>query len=221
MPDSKLTARSGLEALAVPARSGAIDDEVGLTLALRRNVAVASVMVRKGQMRRLSQRVSEVFDLLLPESPRRSAEGDVAFVWAGPDHWLAIANDVAGDTFERRLRVELAGLSSISDQSDGRTLIRLAGRRVRDVLAKRLMIDLHPRVFGPDDAAVTTMAHCTVHIWQLDAAPTYEIAISRSLAVDFWRELVDSGAEYGVTVEVDDRSSQDQGAAAQNKPQRR
>ena len=63
------------------------------------------------------------------------------------------------------------------------------------------MIDLHPRAFGPGDAAVTSVAHVGVHLWQIDAAPTYELAVPRSLAAAFWHWLVESAAEFGGTIE--------------------
>ena len=121
-----------------------------------------------------------------------------AFASAGPDHWLAAADTMPGVAFEQRLRSELAGLASVSDQSDGRTLIRVSGPRARDALAKGVMIDLHPRAFRPGDAAVSTIGHIGVHFWQLDDLPTYEFVVFRSLAADFWHWLVDAASEFGV-----------------------
>ena len=88
----------------------------------------------------------------------------------------------------------------MSDLSDGRTVIRVGGPRARDALAKGVPIDLHPRVFRPGDAAVTTVAHIDAHVWQVDAAPTYEIAVSRSYAAAFLEWLIDSAAEFGVAI---------------------
>jgi heterotetrameric sarcosine oxidase gamma subunit len=204
VPDIELGARSGLEQLVVPGRIGAPDGGAGVTLALRAGVALASVMVRKGRQDQLAQRMRDAFGLELPASPRRIRAGPIAFAWAGPGHWLAMAEGVAGDAFERRLRHDLAGLASACDQSDGRTLIRVGGTRARDALAKGVMIDLHPRAFGPGDAAVTDVAHISVHVWQLDAAPNYEFAVFRSLAAEFWCWIVESGAEFGVAVEAAD-----------------
>jgi sarcosine oxidase subunit gamma len=48
---------------------------------------------------------------------------------------------------------------------------------------------------------VTIVAHVAVHFWQCDATPTYEFVVFRSFAADFWRWLVDAGAEFGVEVE--------------------
>src|SRR5215472_7966144 len=124
----------------------------------------------------------------------------LAFVWAGPGHWLAVTEGGDGSSFEKLLRHDLSNLASISDQSDSRAIVRIAGARARDALAKGVPLDLNPRVFTAGDAAVTTVGHIGVHLWQLDEAPTYEFAVSRSYAAAFWRWLIDSAAEFGAAI---------------------
>jgi heterotetrameric sarcosine oxidase gamma subunit len=201
----RLSVRSGLEHLAVPARVGASGGEAGVTLALRDNVAIACVIARRTRQDEtrqdeLARRVRDAFGFDLPLSPRRHVAGTTAFVWAGPGRWLALAEGLAGHDFERGLRDELQGLASVCDQSDSHVLLRIAGKRVRDALAKEIMIDLHPRAFGPGDAAATVFGHVPVHFWQLDAAPSYQLAVSRSLAADCWHGLVEAAREFGVAV---------------------
>lgn len=195
-----LIPRSGLERLAVPGRFG-VPGDAGVTLTLRTDLALATVMSRKGREDALAQRVLAAFGVDLPFTPRRIAAGLVAFTWAGPGHWLASGEGTAGHAFEPRLRRELAGVASVSDQSDGRIVVRVSGPRARDALAKGVMIDLHPRAFGPGDAAVMSVAHAGTHLWQVDAVPTYELAVSRSLAAAFWHWLVESAAEFGGAIE--------------------
>ena len=172
-----------------------------MTIALRSDLALATVMARKGGHDELARRVREVFGFEFPTSPRRVAAGTIAFAWAGPGHWLASAEGISGHAFESRLRTALAGLASVSNQSDGRTVIRVGGPKARDALAKGVPIDLHPRAFAPGDAAVTTVAYMGVHLWQLDATPSYEFAVFRSFGAAFWQWLVDASAEFGVTGE--------------------
>ncbi len=57
----------------------------------------------------------------------------------------------------------------MSDQSDARLVLHLSGPRVRDVLAKGVPIDLHPKVFKPGDVATTLIAYIGVQIDMLDA----------------------------------------------------
>src|SRR5262249_35894670 len=154
-----------------------------------------------GQHDALARAIREAFGLDVPGTPRRVAAGPVAFTWAGPGHWLASARDREGHVFEAQLRSTLSGLASISNQSDGRTVIRLSGPKAREALAKGVPIDLHPRAFAPGDTAVTTVAYIGVHLWQLDDIPTYEFAVFRSFGAAFWQWLVDASAEFGAAIE--------------------
>jgi sarcosine oxidase subunit gamma len=172
----------------------------GVAVRERADLALATVLAGRGSEAALVACVKEAFGLELPTTPRRAASGAVAFVWAGPGHWLAIGEGEAGHRFEARLRESLAGLASIADQSDGRAVLRLAGSRARDTLAKGLPVDLDPAVMQPGCALVSAIAHIGVHLWQLDDAPTYDCAIARSYAVSFWHWLETAAAEYGLTV---------------------
>jgi methylglutamate dehydrogenase subunit D len=195
-----LTARSGLEQLLATNRHRARPGQAGVTLALRSGAALAAVNVRRNQADALAGRVREVFGLQLAHIPRCVIAGPIAFVWAGPGQWLAIGDSEDGTTFERRLRATLGNLASVNDQSDGRTIFRIGGKRVRDALAKGVPIDLHPSVFGAGDAAVTTVAHIGAHFWQVDETPTYEFIVPRSFSAAFCHWLLASAAEFGVVV---------------------
>jgi heterotetrameric sarcosine oxidase gamma subunit len=184
-------------------RHGVRDGRAEVTLALRSGPALASVSVRRNRLDALACRVRDVFGLELVHVPKCVIAGPIAFVWAGPGQWLAMADGEEGAAFEQRLRVALGNLASVSDQSDGRTIIRAGGARARDVLAKGVPIDLHPRAFRAGDAAVTTAVHIGVMLWQVDETPTYELIISRSFAVFFWEWLIDAAAEFGDPIAVE------------------
>ena len=195
-----LTPCSALKGLAIPGRFGVANGEPGVLLSERADLALAAVMMRRGAGEALTRRVRAGFGLDLPTTSRRAAHGSLAFVWAGPGHWLAVTEGGDGSSFEKLLRHDLSNLASISDQSDAWAVVRIAGVRARDALAKGVPVDLNPRVFTAGDAAVTTVGHIGVHLWQLDEAPTYEFAVFRSYAAAFWRWLIDSAAEFGPAV---------------------
>jgi heterotetrameric sarcosine oxidase gamma subunit len=199
---SALTRRSALDGLAIPGHYGA-DKAAGVTLASRNQLALAMVIARRGQYDRLAARVLETFRLELPATPRRAEAGPTAFIWSGPGQWLACAEGIDPQAFEARLRSELADLASVSDQSDSRFVVRVAGPNARHMLAKGVMVDLHPRAFVSGTVAVTSIAYIGVHLWQVDATATYELAVYRSFAASFWHWLMDAGAEFGVAVEAE------------------
>ena len=124
----------------------------------------------------------------------------MSFVGYGPGQWLAVSESLANETLARDLEAKLQGLASISDQSGGRTVLRISGRRARDVLAKGLPIDLDPRAFPLGSAATSVISHMGVQLWQVDDTRSYDIAVFRSLSESFWRWLTASAAEFGYEV---------------------
>jgi methylglutamate dehydrogenase subunit D len=200
----RLTPTSSLRSAALPATHGT-NEVPGVVIAERSGLSICSMLARRGAEARLADRVRQVFGVELPRMSHYTGPGPIAFAWAGRSHWLALQDNDEGGIFERQLRSSLAGVASVMDQSDGRTIMRISGPRARDTLAKGVLIDLHPSAFRPGDAAITTVSYIGVNFWQVDAAPTYEFMTFRSFAVAFWEWLVDAAEEYGVTVEYSSR----------------
>jgi methylglutamate dehydrogenase subunit D len=200
MPRPPLAPRSGLEHLLATDRHEPRDDRAGVTIALRRGVALAAVSARRNRLDALVGRIRDAFGLEPVHARRCVIAGPIAFVWAGPGQWLAMADGEDGAAFEHRLRAALGDLASVSDQSDGRTIIRVSGAHARDVLAKGVPIDLHPRAFRVGDTAVTIVAHVGMQFWQVDETPSYELIVPRSFAASFWEWLTESAAEFGYVI---------------------
>ena len=175
----------------------------GVLFADRDGLGVATVLVRKGQIGALTQRVRERFGIELPRGPRRSASGDVAFAGTAPDAWLA-TGEAGGNSFAAFLKEAIGDMASVSDQSSGYAILRLTGPMVRDTLAKILPIDLHERAFEPDRVASTSASHVGATLWRLadavDGSPVFEIAVFRSLVGSFWQILTSSAAEFGLVL---------------------
>ena len=197
MSDRPLQAKSALAGLAVPGRYGP-PGEPGIVIAERSGLGLATVARRKGGPLRVAVKASYGVDL--PDGSAVVQGREVSFVGYGPGQWLAVSETLAGETLARDLAERLRGLASISDQSGGRTVLRVKGPRARDVLAKGLPIDLHHSVFGPGSAATSTISLMGVQLWQVDDAPTYDIALFRSVSASFWRWLTASAAGFGYEV---------------------
>ncbi len=90
--------------------------------------------------------------------------------------------------------------ASVFDQSGSRVLLELRGPRVREVLAKGVSIDLHPRAFKAGDLAVTTASHLAVHLWQVSDEPVYRLLVVRTYFDSLWRWLAVSAAAGGCEV---------------------
>lgn len=183
-----------------PGRYGRVTASPGVTVTEVQGVALATVTARSGRRGALLDAARSAFGAELPATPRRAEGRDIAFIWSGPDQWLAYKHPAPAEGIEAFLARPFAGLASVVDQSHGRTLLRVTGPHVRDALAKGVPIDLHPRAFKAGGAAATLISHIPVHLWQIDDRPGYEFAVARSLAQSFWHWLEASAAEYGLVV---------------------
>jgi heterotetrameric sarcosine oxidase gamma subunit len=201
MPETTLEPRSAIEREAAPRRHGKAEGAPGVILREIAGLALATVIACKGEAKAVAEVAKDAFGLELPTTPRWVERDGIAFLWAGPEQWLAMAGPGRPPgQFEAMLGGVFDGHAAVSEQSDGRTIIRIAGPQARDALAKGLPIDLHPRAFKPGDTALTLAAHIGLQIWQLDDAPTYEIAVFRGFARSFWQFLLEAAAEYGCEV---------------------
>jgi methylglutamate dehydrogenase subunit D len=204
--DFSLFPHSGLEHLLQPRTRGDHANEPGVTVALRTDLALAYVLARNGKSGELRNRVQQRFGLSLPMPAQHAESSGIAsldslnFVWAGPGRWLAGTSAQTGASLEAMLRNELSGVASVINQTDGRCVLHIGGRRVREVLAKGVPIDLDPRVFSPGDTALTLVGHINVHIWQVDSTPTYEFAVPRSFAASFCEWLFAAAASHGLLI---------------------
>jgi heterotetrameric sarcosine oxidase gamma subunit len=164
------------------------------------DLAFASVIMKRGKRATLVSAVDTAFGVALPAGPRRASAGGITFAGTGRDQWMASAEGPAAAGFAAKLRARIGPFAAVTDQSDARLVLRLSGPRLRDVLAKGVPVDLHPRAFKPGDVATTLAAYVGVQIDMLDDAPTYQLATPRSSAASFWSWLAASAAEFGYDV---------------------
>ena len=200
MSDRHLRPLSALAGVATPGRFGKAGGEPGVVIQELAGLGLATVAARKGQVAALKAAVAGAYGVELPESARVAQGSNVSFVGYGPGQWLAVSESLADESLARDLAQRLKGLASISDQSGGRTVLRISGPRARDVLAKGLPIDLDPRAFPLGSAATSTISLMGVQLWQMDDTRSYDIAVFRSVSHSFWRWLTASAAEYGYEV---------------------
>jgi sarcosine oxidase subunit gamma len=201
MPDAAtcLTAHSAFAGLSVKSSEGR-----GVSVYDRDGLGIATVLVRREKSVTLAQRVRDLFGIELPQGPRRSIAGDLAFAGIGPGAWVATLEG-GGNECANLLAGTIGNSAAISDQTDGYAVLRMSGPRLRDTLSKLVPVDVHPRVFGKGYVSVTSVAQCSATLWRLDdridGSPVFEISVLRSFAASFWHALNESAAEYGLVVE--------------------
>jgi sarcosine oxidase subunit gamma len=179
MADDVLRCRSALAALY---REGSREKEPGVSLAERRLPGMIEVRTWTDE--------TTLAGIALPHANRAAVTGEVAALWLGPRRFLLVGPGLHG-------RLELSG-AALVDQSDARAVIRIAGPRCRDVLAKGTGIDLER--FAVDDVALTLLGHVAVALHGA-GAEAIDVFVPRSYALTLWEWLLDAAEEYGLRVE--------------------
>jgi sarcosine oxidase subunit gamma len=182
-----------------PGRLGRRDGPPGLRLQELTQFSLASVIARKDQALQAAMAAQRACGITPPAAAAIATGPGLAFIWSGPGHWLALGPS-ATEPVETRLGAVFGTHASVFDQSGSRVLLDLRGPRVRDVLAKGMSIDLHPRSFRTGDVAVTTASHLAVHLWQVADDPVYRLLVVRTYFDSLWRWLAASAAEHGCEV---------------------
>ncbi len=138
------------------------------------------------------------------EANRVNTSGDTRILWLGPNEWWVVSSDQRRAELIERLRSAFQGQhAAVIDVSESRTVITLAGPAAREVLARGVSLDLHPRVFGPGQCAQTGMSKANVLLHQTGEAPNYEIYILKSFADYLWRWIGLVAEDFGMAVTAD------------------
>lgn len=195
--DSAATAASAFAELPAVLGSGG-----GVTATERLGLGIARIAARSAQAGKVAELLRAQLGLELPNGPSCTSRGDVRIAGIGPASWLATRED-AGNGFAQSLRSSLGDCASVSDQSDAYGILRLAGPKVRETLAKLVPIDIHPRSFQTGAVAQTVCGYLNVMLWRLEDTPqrdpAFEVWVGRSLAVNLHQAISHGAAEFGFT----------------------
>ncbi len=195
-----LQGASPLRGQAVPGKRLGRQHEPGLFVSEVTGLCLASIAMRTGKQVELAEKVEAYFGVALPGVGKSNESGLKRLIWAGPGQWLAMWPSGNGKNSVGALANELSGSASVTDQSDSRAVVDVWGDQVRAVLAKGIMVDLHPRAFQSGDTAITVAAHIGVQFVQLSDMPVYRLMVPRSYALSFWDWLTVSGKAAGIAV---------------------
>lgn len=130
--------------------------------------------------------------------------GDVRILWLGPNEWWVVGTDARRAGLIDGLRNAFSGQhTNVTDVSESRTVITMTGAASRDVLARGISLDLHPRAFGPGQCAQTSLSRCNVLLHQTDNTPSYEIYVLKSFSDYLWRWIGLIAEDFGMVVKAD------------------
>jgi methylglutamate dehydrogenase subunit D len=180
-----LVRASALARVALPGRFGADKGDPGIELSVRHPASIVTVIARKGGAGRLA-------DIL-------HGLAGCNVHWAGFEQYYVVAEDCTEGSLYRELKDKLDHLASVSEQSHGRIIIRVAGPKSRSLLAKGTPVDLHTDVFPVGKSAVTQMAHVGVHLTRT-GENSFELSVFRGFAESFWEWLTEQAEEFGYRI---------------------
>lgn len=204
MADFTWTARSALQHAAIAGRYGAATQKPGIVLSEIRDFDLVLIFARRGKWAATAKAIKAHFGVAAPTAPKAVAGKDMTIIWSGPDQVMALSPRQGTTLPLDRLHDTFEGIASLSDQSDGRALIRISGPDVRKTLAKVSSLDFHNDVFPVRTAASTSVDHTTVNLWRsadaADGSPVFNLLVFSSFAGSLWHTILDSSAEYGVEV---------------------
>lgn len=152
----------------------------GLQITECEGFRLATIMLRKSAD---PQAIGKALQLIVPTGPTCVAGNGLTLIGTGPGVWLAFAES-SSPRWAEELAEKLPG-ASISDQSGGYVIFKLAGAKARKLLQRGAYIDLDPSAFGVGSVAATVIAHIGTTVWQIDDAPTFHVAVFRSFAWSF------------------------------------
>jgi sarcosine oxidase subunit gamma len=195
--------RSPLSHRGLAARAAVVDAAADLVMGERPHRCQINLRGHADE-RQFTDALHSVTGLRLPaEANSFTTEGALACLWLGPDEWLILGAGGGEHEIAPRLRAALGDIhAAVTDVSEARTTIAIAGPRARELLAKGTSIDLHPRVFGPGHCVQTGFANANIILRQTDEVPRFEILALNSFAEHLWTWLEGGAREYRVAISV-------------------
>jgi len=193
--------RSPLARLGLAAKAAAVDSGADIIMGERPHCCQINLRGNPDDSR-FAEALHSVTGLRLPADANSfTTEGSLACLWLGPDEWLILGAGGGEHEIVARLRAALSDIhAAVTDVSEARTTITVAGPRARELLAKGTSIDLHPRVFGPGRCVQTGFAGASIVLRQVDAVPSFEILVLNSFAEHLWSWLEGGARGYRIAV---------------------
>lgn len=194
--------QSPLQKALVPGLHG-VGGTPGVELAEIRDIVLVQVMARRGKAAETAKIAKKLFGVEPPFAPGAVFGKEVTLIWSGPDQFLAFAPQ-GDERLMQQIADGFSGTASLSDQSDGRCVLRISGVSAVQAMAKFLSIDFDDRTFPAGAAAATSLDHTAANLWRTaddpNGVPVYHIAIFTSFADSLYGVIADSSLEYGLKV---------------------
>ena len=126
--------------------------------------------------------VSEAFGVAPPTQPMGSAfAGERAALWLGPDEWLLIAEEGAGDLLGRLEATLQGAFHTLVDVSHRQVGVAVEGPGAARLLAAGCPLDLDLRAFPVGMSTRTLLVKAEIGLWRR-AEDAFRLEVGRSFA---------------------------------------
>ncbi len=132
--------------------------------------AILSVAPFAGAGAEVSQALQQATGLPLPEVGECLGTDAAGVIWFGRGQAMFIGPDPGRFT----------QAAALTDQSDAWTVLRLEGRRARDVLARLVPLDLRPSAFAQGQSARSELGHMMLSL-SCTGADVFLLMVMRSM----------------------------------------
>jgi heterotetrameric sarcosine oxidase gamma subunit len=134
-----------------------------------------------GDSSEMAERLSKHFVVTITPAPNRAVTaGDLTVLWHGPGQWLVVRAPAAAPLADEL--IDLCGDdAAVVDLGHARTVLRLDGEGVRDLLANGTSIDLRPARFASGACALTALGKIGALLHAV-APATIDVYVARSYA---------------------------------------
>jgi heterotetrameric sarcosine oxidase gamma subunit len=168
---------------------------LGVKIAERRDLSIVQISVIPGVADNRAA-IEATVGTALP-APNKSAVGRRIALWTGPARWFVV--EPGRGTLADELDKAASGSLAITDLSHSRTVLRVSGPKVRDVVAQGCSVDLHPRAAKAGDCFVTSVARHSAVLHVVDDA-TMDVYVYRSFGQDLCEWLLEAASPYGYEI---------------------
>jgi heterotetrameric sarcosine oxidase gamma subunit len=182
-----------------PGRHALTDHSVGVTLAEVQPGSIVQLAAWRGEEGALIAAIREVTGLALPDGAGGGVSTDTkaAFGFAPGKFLIADQDEGLAADFARAVARETG---TVTDLSQGRTAIRIAGLKAEWVLAKFFAVDFSLPAF-PLGSGLSTVHHDIFAQIQRTGADQFDLYVFRSFARSFWNSLCHASEEVGYEVQ--------------------
>lgn len=155
----------------------------------------------------LNEVLEDILGTALSNTPNHvSVNNQTKIFWLRERQWHIVCPADKSAALFNNIHAALKDMkSSIVDNSQGQTMLRLSGERAADILKKGCPLDIHDSVFPSGSMGLTRIVHADILLHKI-SGQKFDIYVRQTMGEYLARWLHDGALEYGVYIKSENRS---------------